>query len=74
MMYSDSTITNPEPSLVNADRVEKAMGRLSPWQRRLVLLVADGYTHAEAARLLDTYPRRVKTEMAKIRALTTDLR
>jgi DNA-directed RNA polymerase specialized sigma24 family protein len=74
MMYSDSTVTNPEPSLVNADRIDKAMARLSPWQRRLVLLIADGHTHAETARLLDTYPRRVKTELAKIRALTTDLR
>jgi DNA-binding CsgD family transcriptional regulator len=64
-------ISDPAPSvearLIDAALVEHVMARLTPRERRITRLVADGAKPDEIAVRLDTTPGSVRTELCALR-------
>lgn len=63
-----------EARTAQAETVERALDKLSPREKQIVRLLAEGYTQAEAAGILGLHPSRVNQLVAVIREKLAYLR
>jgi DNA-binding CsgD family transcriptional regulator len=61
------TVLDPDEFVIGRERIRRALSGLSPLQRRLVMLVAQGHTAPEIGALLSMTPHAVEQALYLIR-------